>query len=522
MRGRRPGPAAVTSPGPRRRVLAPAANAAWALLTTMLMTVPASAQEAGAGDGWQVNTSVSTLVTYSDNINLGPSGDRDASLVFQVSPGLSVHGEGARVKLNLDYAPQFLWYSDDSDTRVNHRLAANSAIELLEQHLFLDLRAGATRVNTNPVGRTAVDGLSRSGDLTQTYFFGASPYWRQRFGSYADGTLRYSFDRVIYDNSSDLQSSAAANPVFGGQAGFGSNSNSHAFEGSLTSGRHFSQFGWTLSHSDRTVDYDDSDVDDPTFRRTSGRVTYPIHRLFNVYAGIGYDDNSYDATRGGQDQSGFSWEAGGTWRPVEKTELTFGGGERYFGHYWTFDLRHQSRRTVWTAGYSEDVTTSRDILRERQLVTLTDPFGNPIVDPLTQNPLLVPIDQPSPSTGVLLRKRLDGGVAIQGRRTTTTLNVYRDRLEDQSGATRDETLYGGTVGVSHQLSRLTSGNLFGTVQYTNADDDETLWFVGVGLRHQLAEDVFGTVDLRHAQNHSDLPDQDYKENRITAGVTVNF
>ncbi len=86
-------------------------------------------------------------------------------------------------------------------------------------------------------------------------------------------------------------------------------------------------------------------------------------------------------------------------------------------------------------------------------------------------------------------------------------------------------MYGGTVGVSHQLSRLTSGNLFGTVQYTDPaidDASETLWFVGVGLRHQLAEDVFGTVDLRHAQNHSDLPDQDYKENRITAGVTVNF
>ncbi|MCU0935910.1 MAG: TIGR03016 family PEP-CTERM system-associated outer membrane protein [Gammaproteobacteria bacterium] len=503
-------------------MLSPAGSGAWALVASAILVASAPAQDGGSGRGWEVTSSVSTLMTYTDNVDLGPSGDRDGSLILQVSPGLSVHGEGARVKLDLDYSPQFLWYTTDNDTRVNHRLAATSALELMEQHLFLDLRAGATRVNTNPVGATAVDGLSRSGDLTQTYYWGASPYWRQRLGPYADGILRYSFDRVIYANSDRVQNPAPGNPAF---AGFGSNSNSHAFEGSLQSGRHFSQFGWNLAHSQRKVDYDAEGVDDPTFRRTNGRITYPLHRELDVYAGAGYDDNDYETTRGGEDQSGTSWEAGATWRPVQATEVTAGWGHRYFGNYWTFDLTHRSRRTVWTAGYSEDITTSRDILREQQLVRQVDPFGNPVADPLAQNPLLVPIDLPSPNSGVILRKRLDAGVAIQGRRTTTSFNLYRDRRQDQSGNTDDETVYGGTVGVSHQLSRLTSGNLFGTVQYTDPaidDASETLWFVGVGLRHQLAEDVFGTVDLRHAQNHSDLPDQDYKENRITAGVTVNF
>ncbi len=210
-----------------------------------------------------------------------------------------------------------------------------------------------------------MDGLSRSGDLTQTYYWGASPYWRQRLGPYADGILRYSFDRVIYANSDRVQNPAPGNPAF---AGFGSNSNSHAFEGSLQSGRHFSQFGWNLAHSQRKVDYDAEGVDDPTFRRTNGRITYPLHRELDVYAGAGYDDNDYETTRGGEDQSGTSWEAGATWRPVQATEVTAGWGHRYFGNYWTFDLTHRSRRTVWTAGYSEDITTSRDILREQQLV----------------------------------------------------------------------------------------------------------------------------------------------------------
>ena len=126
----------------------------WGLLAGLVLAVSAPAQEGGAGDGWRVDKSVSALVTFSDNIDLEPSGDRNASLVFQVSPALSVHGAGARVKLDLDYAPQFLWYTDEAETRVNHRLAANSALELLEDHLFLDLRAGATRVNASPRGAT--------------------------------------------------------------------------------------------------------------------------------------------------------------------------------------------------------------------------------------------------------------------------------------------------------------------------------------------------------------------------------
>ncbi|MBP7710888.1 MAG: TIGR03016 family PEP-CTERM system-associated outer membrane protein [Gammaproteobacteria bacterium] len=497
------------------------AGAGGVLLAGLVLAASASAQETG-GDGWRVDTSVSGLVTFSDNIDLAPSGDREASLVFQVSPALSVHGAGARVKLDLDYAPQFLWYTNDGDTAVNHRLAATSALELLEDHLFLDLRAGATRVNASPTGRYAGDGIS--GDLTQSYYLGASPTWRQHFGGYADGLLRYSFDRVIYTNQDRIEESYASSPYYDRYAGYGSNSNSHGFEAGLESGRRFSAFGWSLQHSDRKVDYDESGVEDPNFRRTHGRITYPLHRLFDVYVGTGYDDNDYDRNQGDGDGKGWSWEAGGTWRPREKSELTLGGGDRYFGHFWNLDLRHQSRRTAWTARYSEDVTTSRDVLRERQLISLTDPFGNPIVDPLTRDPLLVPIDIPSPTSDTILRKRFDAGVALQGRRTTTSLNLYRDRREAESGTWENETVYGTNLGVSHQLSRETSGNLFGTVQYSELEDDdnETLWYVGAGLRHRFSEDVQGILDVRHTQNHSDRAGEDYQENRITAGVTVAF
>jgi uncharacterized protein (PEP-CTERM system associated) len=51
------------------------------------------------------------------------------------------------------------------------------------------------------------------------------------------------------------------------------------------------------------------------------------------------------------------------------------------------------------------------------------------------------------------------------------------------------------------------------------DDLMTLSF---GLNHQFAEDLSGTLTLRHTQRESNAVNSDYDENRLTATVNMRF
>jgi len=74
---------------------------------------------------WTITPRISVAEVYSDNINLDDS-DKEYDLVTEITPGISVHGESARLRADLDYQLQntiFLRNSDANGT--SHRLNAN-------------------------------------------------------------------------------------------------------------------------------------------------------------------------------------------------------------------------------------------------------------------------------------------------------------------------------------------------------------------------------------------------------------
>jgi uncharacterized protein (PEP-CTERM system associated) len=471
---------------------------------------------ARAGD-WDTDLRLGLTPTYSDNIFLAPPGAEESDLVIQVLPAASVHGEGGRVKLDLDYAPQLLVYTSDGELRDAHRLQAGATVEALERHLFVDLRAAATPVSTDPLatGRRGTDALSRNSGSSQGFTWGLSPYYRGRLGDYGDVVLRYGYDEVRYQGYEDTDVESGEDPE--------RDSASSRYELGVTSGEEFSTLGWTLNYSHQDVDYKDRAAEDPSFERANLRVKYPFSATWAAYAGVGYDDNDYDELGSGDSASGGSWELGGIYTPTEKTRIEAGLGERYFGSYWNLDLSVVRRRTAFQLRYKEDVTTSREVLRERQLVERTDPFGNPI--PSADLTFQSPTDLPVASSEVLVRKRLEGGLTLQGQRTTTSLRVFHDQNEYQSAGGGDDTTVGGTLAVSRRLSRVTTGQLYGLWQADESgggEGDETLWNVGLSLVRQLGRDLYGSVDLRHQTSDSELPEQDYEESRVSAGLTMSF
>ena len=67
------------------------------------------------------------------------------AVVGEVTPGISLHGEGGRVKANLDYQMQNVMIQDKNDTSYStyNQLNSSATAELSKDLLFVDASANA-------------------------------------------------------------------------------------------------------------------------------------------------------------------------------------------------------------------------------------------------------------------------------------------------------------------------------------------------------------------------------------------
>ena len=492
---------------PERR-LPRAVAAAFVSLAALAM-----APVAGHSADWRITPGLSLIAIYTDNVDLAPPGEEQESFIGGIQPMLSVHGGGGgRIKLNFDWAPIIPRFSTDTGVPglndVRHNLQAGAKAELYENHLFLDATASAGQALTLSDGIVTTSSLTASPNTSQYYSYSLNPYWRQHFAGYGDMLLGYQYSDVLYDSNL-------------------SDSGSGSWNASFSSGREFPRLPWVLTYNREDVQYaggSGPDTSDQTFESYDLSASYPINRLFALNASVGFDNNTYAS--GGDDTSGPSWSAGGTWTPSPRTSLSLGYGGSYWGDSWYFDLSHRSRRTVWTASYNESVTTSRDILLQQQLVPLVDPFGRPIVDPLTGQVFQVAIDTPTLNNQVLIQKTFQGSVALAGRRSSVTLSVYDTKWDYPASPELNQSVLGATVSLSHTLSTATTASLSGNWQPgTFTDNDQAnydYWGAWLTLSHQLSEHLSGSLTAGHQQQSSDDPNNDYEENRLGAFLTVTF
>jgi len=461
-------------------------------------------QPAQAGD-WTITPRVSARETYSDNINLAPSGQEEDDLVTDLNLGLSLRGEGRRLSMNLDYNLQAIVTGQDA-TNINHQLQADGQSELVESLVFVDFSSRIAQRNAVNTGRQATTTVSDTGNLIDTFSYQVSPFVPLRFKSYADAELRYTFDQVLNEGSSV-------------------DSSSHQIDVTADSGSRFQRFGWGFDYNRQHVSNQDSATQDNTrFERVEGTVSYRLTGQFSVFATGGFDNNDFE-TQGGEDDSGPTWSVGGTWSPSRRTTLQATYGERFFGEFVTFSLQHRSRRTIWQASLTEDTTLTRTTQLQRVLIPLTDPFGNPILNPFTGTQIRIPLDFATPTDEVIVSRRFDGSVSFQGRRTTLTLSGFQEERDFRVSSEDDETVVGSSASLSRQLSRQTSVNLFGSWIATDfrADErDDTRWDVGLSVSRQLGPDLNGQLRYDRTQNNSGLDSDEFTENRVSALVSLSF
>ena len=410
-------------PKARRRGAAVVAASALLALVTASVCEPIQAGQ------WRIKPRVSVRETYSDNISRASTGRQRHEFVTSISPGISARGRGGRLDVGLAYDLDSVRHARGINAdRLNHRLQANARAELIKQLLSVSVAATAGQQNVDNTASLANDTVSANDSTSQFFTYSVSPMARHRLGSYADVTVTTRLSQVF--NEQALSSS------------------SRTTNATVSSGSRFQRLGWRLNVNSRFIENSTGSTSE--FRNGSGRLSYRFNRKASVFASVGLQLNDFRTLRA--DADGATWQIGGTWIPTSRTSLQGSYNRQFFGNHFAGSLRHRSRRAVFAANYSESVTTTSIQQLEQVLVPFVDPFGEPVLDPGSGEPILVPVDTATLTDEVMVLRRFEGSVTWQGRRTSASLRSSA-QLRNFEVSADEESVFGMSASLSRRLSR---------------------------------------------------------------------
>lgn len=504
----------------------PAALAALAVLG--MQSAPALAAD------WRFNPTLTLRETYSDNIRLAPTGNEKSSFVTEVMPGFSLSGIGRRSQFQATYQARGVTYSNDAGaSNLQNYLNARGTAQLVDDLLFVDGTAAINNLSTSPYGPQALDSSYSLNNRSEIRTYSISPYVRQRYGSLAQAEARYTHQGLSSDT-----------------AGF-SNYSSDLLNLVVNSGDAFRLVGWDVMASRRHSSYNSlSSVDNDYL---NGVVRYRLTDQFSLTGSAGYERYTYQSINDGP--KGASWSVGFDWKPSSRTSLTASAGQRFYGNAYSLNGVHRSRYTTWNVSYNEDITTTQQQLVDSGSISTTafldQVFSATIADPTARAQAVeafiratnLPATLANPNAGLsnrfFLQKRLQGSVAFNTGKSTVLVSVYNTLRRPQTAVSDnvglftggnqlfiDESRQRGVSGLWNlRLTPSTSMNLNAryyrtTSLLSNRTDDNTL--VTLGLSHQLSPKTTGTVELRRYQGSYSQTGTDFRENAISAYLTMRL
>ncbi|BCX82156.1 hypothetical protein MIT9_P1741 [Methylomarinovum caldicuralii] len=440
-----------------------------------------------------------------------------------------------RLLLNLNYRMQNIFSSQEGrGYDLRHQLQGNAVAELIENSVFLDARAGAGQTLVNPQGRQVADNIANVGNRANFYTFGLSPYWLPHLGGYADGQVRLGYFYVTTSGRSASATHTYNQSVF------------------LRSGKRFNILTWNLGFTNQRQTR--SGGDDVVFRSGIARLNYRWTRTFSTFVQGGFSDNDFRSNTN-TSNNGLFYTVGATWTPSRYLSLSAGGGRNSFvtitmqptrrttlqgsyrrnnvgaltGNVFLGLLQHRTRRTVWQASYTESVTTTQTVLAQQQIFQVVDAFGNPVVNPVDQQPVVVAVDLPRLVDEVFVRRR--GELSFSANTAKTTLGVRAYVAKRNFQVSRNESkVFGLSGNWNWRWGAKTSAVLRGTWQRSKFDGSRNgqgttniFWTASARLTRRLGDKVNAYLEYRHQQQSSDgTTGVDYRENRAIAAINMRF
>lgn len=465
--------------------------------SALLLAQPAIAAE------WALKLSMNIAEAYSDNIRMAARGNEQGDWVTQISPGLAITAEGPGLKLNTRYQMQNQFYAVNSrQNSTRHQLNADAHSELIKNRLFIDGSASVGQQNISVLGPQTINNLNLTANRADVTTLTVSPYLAHRFGSEADGEIRYT-QALVNTNAAGLANTQTGRLAL-----------------KLDSGDAFNSLAWGLHYSQQQVSYSNylPAINTATY---TGNLGYRITPRFALNAVAGYEKSDYLST--GLPPVGSIYSAGFAWAPGARTTIEASAGQRYFGRNYALNAKHHSRRTIWSVNYSEDITTTQAqfLANTGTFTQLPSGLGNLL------------------SNQVFLQKRLQISATLNGQRNTLTFTLFDALRNAQTPQTQNIALFGvtnqalgnnskqlgGTAFWSskitpHTTSNLTLGyavNSFPSLGITSYDKNLQL-----GISTQLQTKLNSLIEWRRNQRNSSLANSDYMENTLSASLMMQF
>ena len=498
-------------------------------------TDPNKPETPGRGKrSWEIVPTLSVEETYTDNVRLRPSGSERSDWVTRLRPGVSVNGNGARLRFNATYTADVVDRAQEGTNDIFHYLNATGDAELVRQLVFVDARASVSQQNVSLLGPQAESNVSNTENRTTVRTFLVSPYLRHNFGHDAQGEVRLTYSTV---NTGRTSAGAAASL---------SDSDSTRIGMRLASGPAFKLLTWNIDYSKEHIAYDSGqDID---IEKVSAGARRLITPTLGLKVNVGYEDNNYITT--GPAVDGAFWSVGPEWTPTPRTRLAATVGRRFDKPNYLLDFGHRTRLTTWSVKYSEDVTTQRQqfvVPASVDTATILDTlFLAGIPDPLVRQQavqafiaqtglppsLSVPVN--FFTTTPFLLKRWQASFGIQGVRNTILANVFKETREataaGQAGAgdfaaSNSTTQTGTSLIWTLRMTAQTTSNV--SVAYTRNEfpsltREDDLTFIRLNLTRQFQPRVSGSLNFRRLKNDSNQGGAGYTENAVSAVLGMRF
>jgi uncharacterized protein (PEP-CTERM system associated) len=475
-----------------------------------------------------IKPSVVAEEVYTDNITLAAPGDERDDLVTDVSPGFLLSKPDGRVKLNLDYRLQSLFYRRETDRNTTHqKLRATMDTELVRKRFFIE---GLSSIGQRTIG---VDGLNAGDNIhvlerTNVRTARISPYFQNDFGGFASATARYTYETARY--SSRI-----------------SDSNNNSLSLDLLSGRQFRRMPWELRYNQESLNRENR-VD--TERETTrGNIRYHVNNSWSGVARGGVENYNSGIGRSNQFRDGTYWEVGPSWHPNQRLRIDFFYGNRSRsasvawnptvrtalminwrdrtvgllpGEVWKGSFSLRTRRTQWQLKYSESITTFQQLQFEGRYLDLDT--GELVITPEPgQNVEILPVDIFSLIDEVFLRKRGQLSFRINGAKGYVTIQ-YTDEQREHLESDILRTVQRGDIIWSRKVGYMTTASLDLGMQRTQDDAGQggNLKQVGAMLQRSARAGLEVALIYRYSARDDRDNRRNYTENQLRFQISKEF
>jgi uncharacterized protein (PEP-CTERM system associated) len=275
-------------------------------------------------------------LTATDNLNLSAT-NKQADLFAQISPGIQVGGQTARLKGFLNYSLTASFYAQqrESSTFYN-QLSAQGTVQAVENWLFVDASASISQQYISPFGSQSSDPSLNNPNRTEVSTVNLAPYVKGQIA----GQVNY-VGRAYYTYTDSGTSLASNSSSFGGLLSFDSTTR-------------WSKLGWAVDLSYRGVAFQEGrDTHDQLNALSLNYAVTPDLRI--TLRGNAETSNLVSL----QTETHYGLGGGMQWNPSPRTHLNLQYDSRAFGssHAYSFDYR--TPRTFWATSSTRARSTGQ-------------------------------------------------------------------------------------------------------------------------------------------------------------------